>query len=58
MIDGLHTEFDVNDSLVDTVAAWLSDLWSNVLNGATGLPVTIVSEEGMYGTLTPIRLRG
>lgn len=56
MVDPDAVEFDVNDTIVDTVAVWLQSVWSTVNSSALRIPVRIDGHDD-YGTVTPLQLR-
>lgn len=55
MMDSSNSSFEVNDTLSDVVAEWLSEIWTQVDTEHVNLPVTIIADEG-YGLNLPIKL--
>ena len=48
-VDPFDVDFEVNDTVVDTVLPWLEGLWAEVRPSALSVPVGIYGEEG-YGS--------
>lgn len=55
MVDRDEVDFEVNDTIVDTVAAWLRGVWATVDSSRLRIPVHIDGHDG-YGTITPLQL--
>lgn len=53
-LDPFNNDFDVNDCVVDTVANWVKENFSDK-NFPEGVTFQIIGDE-MYGTITPITL--
>ncbi|MDQ8034184.1 MAG: DUF6389 family protein [Bordetella sp.] len=50
-----ETDFDVQDTIVDTAMEWVESLWNACARNHTPLPGMVYGEEG-YGTREPILL--
>lgn len=55
LVDPFEANYAVNDLVVDTVAAWLADLWRGIDSTQVSIPVFVVGHDD-YGTVTPIEL--
>lgn len=54
-VDPFDVDFEVNDTVVDTVLPWLQNLWEKVKSEQTSVPVGIYGDEG-YGSKSSVQL--
>ncbi len=54
-VDPFDVDFEVNDTVVDTVLPWLQNLWEKVKNQEISIPVGIYGDEG-YGSKSSVQL--